>query len=592
MEDIRRIIHRARLWITLGRFARSLLMAATIGAAALLAILIAQRVFAFPMNWNLTWMIAGGAALVGAIAWTIATRPRAIDVARIVDDRAMLRESLSTALCVEGATDAWSKAAIETASVAARRVIVRQALPVQTPRFWPAPIAALVAFALCWMFLPQWDALGALERATKQEAKVTQVAQVQEQVAENEDRLKSMLAGLDAKLDEGELAPDAGAPRDPDEIRRSAIRRLTSVADQLADIRFGEDGQTLDELRDRLEDLRQPGAGPLDDLVQALQEGDFGAAKEALEALQGQLDAGALTPEQQKQIQEQMKSLAEQLEALAGNKDALENALEQAGMDPSLANDPQALQEALENNPNLSEQQKQQLQQQAQSNKKASEQLQKMSQCAGQCSNPGGMSQGMSGMSEQLSQAEMMAATAGKSEKAMQEALDQLGELAGQLGENEYDLMSMMRPKGNPGEQGAWNPGGSNSRPGALQPGQPSGGRGQGQGATGSTAEAAFKTKQEKASGKDHGGPIVGSMLVKGAQVKGEAKAGFADVVADASTAASEAIETNRVPREYHDAIKHYFGRLEAKAKAEGQPEAAPANESDAPASDENAQKP
>lgn len=569
MQDIRRVIGRATMRLAIGRFGAALLFATTAALAALLATLIAQRLFAFPMDWALTAKIATGAVFVAAVGWTGLRRPGAIDVARAVDEGAGLRESLSTALCVEHEDDAWSKAAVQSAGESARKVIVRQALPYRTPRAWPAPIAAAVAFALAWMFLPQWDVLGLLAERGGEQKKVVEVALVQEQIAEGEDRLKEMLAGLDAELEDGDLTQDAGAPRDPDETRRLAIRKLTSLAEQLADIQFGEDAAALEQVKEALSDLRQPGSGPLDEFVQALQEGDFGAANEALGELQRQIDSGEMSAEQQQRMQEQMKALSEQMEALSAAKQGLEEALQQAGMDPSLAGDAKALQEALENNPNLTEEQKEALRQAASAAQKAQDQMKSMCESAGQCSNPGGMGAGMSAMSEQLSAMEAMAAKGGQAGAAMKEALAQLDALAGELGSNDYDLMSMMNRPKNPGEQGAWKPGGSNGRSGSMS-GQKDGGRGQGKGAAGNTAEAAFNTKEEKIIGEDHGGPIVSSTLVKGAQVKGESRAEFAEAAAKASAAAAEAIETNQAPREYHDAIKRYFGRLEAKAK--GQP--------------------
>ena len=65
------------------------------------------------------------------------------------------------------------------------------------------------------------------------------------------------------------------------------------------------------------------------------------------------------------------------------------------------------------------------------------------------------------------------------------------------------------------------------------------------------------------------GGPIISSRLVEGEQIRGEASEQFAAAAAAAESAATESIDNNVYPREYHDAIKHYFGRLNEKAKAE-----------------------
>jgi hypothetical protein len=97
-------------------------------------------------------------------------------------------------------------------------------------------------------------------------------------------------------------------------------------------------------------------------------------------------------------------------------------------------------------------------------------------------------------------------------------------------------------------------------------PGQGRHGRGLGGG--GQAEEAPTTTEKAMAKTKMQQGPIVGSRLVYGDQVKGESVAEFSDAVEAASTVASESIDSMQVPREYQDAVKTYFGRLQAKVKA------------------------
>jgi hypothetical protein len=46
-------------------------------------------------------------------------------------------------------------------------------------------------------------------------------------------------------------------------------------------------------------------------------------------------------------------------------------------------------------------------------------------------------------------------------------------------------------------------------------------------------------------------------------------------VVEASSREAAEAMESMQIPREYHDAVKHYFGRLQEKVKKETAPASA-----------------
>src|SRR5690606_5523459 len=63
-------------------------------------------------------------------------------------------------------------------------------------------------------------------------------------------------------------------------------------------------------------------------------------------------------------------------------------------------------------------------------------------------------------------------------------------------------------------------------------------------------------------------GPTIGSRLVHGDSVKGESVKEFAQAVEAGRQAAAEALDSMLIQREYHDAVKHYFGRLEARTRA------------------------
>ena len=76
---------------------------------------------------------------------------------------------------------------------------------------------------------------------------------------------------------------------------------------------------------------------------------------------------------------------------------------------------------------------------------------------------------------------------------------------------------------------------------------------------------------------------IHGHGLLHGEQVKGESVAEFTQAVEAGQQEAADAMDEQQIPREYHDAVKHYFGRLAEKVKAGS---AAPAAASGAKAGD------
>ena len=115
--------------------------------------------------------------------------------------------------------------------------------------------------------------------------------------------------------------------------------------------------------------------------------------------------------------------------------------------------------------------------------------------------------------------------------------------------------------------QGPWRAGET-----AGRFGNGSGGPGQGNGMSPQGEDAPVSIEKTKAASKNTGGPIIGSRLVYGEQVKGESTAEFMEAVESSSKAATEAISDNLVRRELQGAVKHYFGRMEERAR-KSQPE-------------------
>ena len=78
-------------------------------------------------------------------------------------------------------------------------------------------------------------------------------------------------------------------------------------------------------------------------------------------------------------------------------------------------------------------------------------------------------------------------------------------------------------------------------------------------------APVAFKTERQKVyTGK---GAIVGQLVFEGEQVPGEASSELSKTVAAAEREASDLIHRDRVPRQYHKAVKAYFSNIQRSAK-------------------------
>jgi hypothetical protein len=89
------------------------------------------------------------------------------------------------------------------------------------------------------------------------------------------------------------------------------------------------------------------------------------------------------------------------------------------------------------------------------------------------------------------------------------------------------------------------------------------GGLGRGYGPRASDEDGQTTTKKTRIQNKTGEGPVVASWYIKGAQVKGQAKRDFSEVIQAGRDSAAEAISENQIPRRYEESVKKYFGQLE-----------------------------
>ena len=568
MPEIDRLLRRAAIRLLLVRFVRAVVVALGLGVGLLVAMRVAERLLALSIDWSAAWVGVMGISVLGAVAWVVLLRADRLAVAREVDERADLRESIGTALCVMEDEDGWSRATVEHARGLSRRVVVRQLFPFSIDRTWPVPVVGAVLFLLLG-FLPQADLLSLLETAEAKQQNQEEIATAQQQVETAQKEVRDALKdvpGLDDALNKTDESMEA---KTPEEIRRDSVKQLTTLQDKLNELQNSEKAASLDELGDRMRQLTQPDGGPgeLDDMVKAMQKGDFEAASKALEALAAKLASGALTDAQKQALAEQLKKLAEQMKALAEMRDALEKQLEKMGLDKALASDPQALQKALQNNPNMTQAQKDQLMKKAQACQNASKTCQGMaSACqsaAGSLAKGGSGMEGMQKMAGQLSAAEMLQQEM-NGLSAAQGVLNSQLQALGQCMGGSSDMLDIYKNFV------------------AQSQSTGSGKRGQGGGKAPDPMAAEYKLNADRANTKfDPDTPIIGETLARGTQMRGEAAQKMRDAVHASSEAAAEAIETKVIPREYHDAIKHYFGSLEKESdETSGASEPTPETES------------
>ncbi len=550
MKEIRTLLKIAATRLELSSLLGAVSAVAVVAATLALVLAVADRL---PAESFLAWRWVGPALVAGcglvAVALWWRRRLSALDVAVHVDERLGLRERMSTALHCDGRSDAFARAAVEDAVATATdprtREAVRRRYAVGAPKNWW--IAPLLAFATTGvLFLPQAD-LFAGEDAEEQAAisraqsEVEEAFEVIAKTVEDKPQLSAELGDLVQELNAP--ARDADALRDPEHVKRDALKKVTDLNKRLDEILSGEKGKTADALENMLAKMKTPPDGAGKELAEALASGDFKTAQEALEKMIEDMKNGDLSAEQKAELAKQLEEIAKQLEQLAQKQDELKQALQQAGLDPQLANNPQALQQALEQAANLNDQQKQQLQQMMQA-QQAAQQMMK------------GLGQGLAQMAQQMMQGEP--GQLGQQAQGQLTQMEQLQALLEQAqaaqsqckGEGLGQGMTMSKAleqwKTGPG-MGNWGAGAGGKAPVRRTP---------------------SGTRMAKADAPLGDGEIIASMLIDGTPVRGESKAKLRQVIDASAEGYDEALNEDLLPRQYHDAMKHYFGQLQQLSKA------------------------
>ncbi len=381
-----------------------------------------------------------------------------------------------------------------------------------------------------WLAVQQRTTSASVAAAEEKTAKIEATTRTTEAISKVEEMTAGLLKNDEAMKDAAKADMEKLELKTPDEIRVEAIKKLTAVSDRLEQLREGDKGAKNDSVEEAMKQLRAPGPGPMQEVAKELAKGNFQKASEEMAKALEKMKNGEMSEAEMKKMAEQLKQLAEQLNKIAEDRKALEKELEKAGLDKELAKNPEALKKALENAKNLSEEQKQQLQQAAQAKKESSEMCKNLSKAmSGMCENMGekGMnSEGMSKaqeLSQQLSEMEMLSQEMKACEAALGECKSQMSQLASQCKSGQCNGMGEC--EGDPNKAGQWQSGWSQKQ------GKGSGGPGYGNGTGRPDAKADFKTQQEKFKSKLGNGPIVGSSLVDGEQVKGESSAQLSEAL-------------------------------------------------------------
>ena len=578
MDSIASIVRIARRRILMRSALHHAASSSAVSGCALLVLLVGCRVASAAVPWagspTVLW-IGIALAIAGVAAWTLVriARPSDLAVASIVDVSLGLHDRLSTAIAVADRSDPFARAAVEDGVRVAqdRRVRdgLRAACPVRVPRRATIGPLLFVAAVAAWTLIPPIpvgeeaiaNAGGGEELAAARAAAAARIEPVVRQIEANADLAKAL--GV-SEQEDGELV---GAGRDGESaeaVRKEAARRMTELTRRLDQLMRSEQAQQLDALKDSLSRIEPSEGSPVQALAEALKRGDAAAARQQLEQLAKQASDPALDAATREALAKSLEQLASQIEKSATSQDALQKALERSGMDPALASNPAALEQALAKSQHLNEAQKESVRQAARAQRSANESLEKlaksMGQCAGQCRNPsasqsGGQSgsQGQQSQGQEGSQSQSGASTVAQGNQMLSE-MEQLA----QMMQDAQSARSQCAGGGQPTQLAQSS---SASRSGQAGQGRgPQGGPSNGGNTP--TQETPFGTKSRKERVANEGGDVIARQLVDAPPVVGESRAKLRQIAQEISRGVEEGTGEDPVPPHLREAHRRYFGEM------------------------------
>jgi hypothetical protein len=482
--------------------------------------------------WIITFSILGTLSLIVIlIQWNFQSISK-IEAATEVDQRMHLRDRISSAIACGHSDDPYCVALMNDATevVAIEKVEEKLAhyFPIMYPRKFGSIIAVAIATTLV-IWSPQWGMWNDQGNDTVQASLIptrdnieASIDAVLEQIREDEalgQSLESELAELESVI--------ALDDRDPELLRREALRKMTDIQKRLDELLQGENTLTFEEISRRLQTLELPRDSETLPLVAALKNGDFNKAKKELEALQEQMESSDLSDEEREELAKALAELGDKLEDLASASDALASAMSAAGMNGALASNPDAAMKAIKNAKNLNEEQKKKLLEMLKAQQKAGEACQNM----GSAMKNFAKGEGSSEMANELEQLQAVQMFKTKAQMAKVSCQNAAGAMC--------------------------------SKPGSGN-GNNTGGEGKGNGGMNRVEETETSNVAHRSPVHSIDGTIIARQLFEGGLLTtSESIAAVRETVLTERRSVEQAITDEEVPRKYHDLLRHYFGQLE-----------------------------
>ena len=569
MPEIAQLVRRAGRRLFFSRLLESLVTTGMVVCCLLLIVVLISK--ATPrLALDAWWLVAVGvAATIGFAMWFALRGIRdPLAVAIEVDARLQLKDRFAVAWQMRDRDDPFAVAAIADAAGIARDPAIngrlRRAFRPEPPRAWWMSILLASTLIGVWSVVPQGDLFATSARTqdvelvrTREEIKseIESLAAVLDDEALADTDLQATLEEMIAENDADSDLEDAS----PEEMRRDAIRQMATLQEQLDQLLDGDEARLEEQLQESLAELDAQGLEDEDsqELAEALARGDFKSALEAFEEMRERLEGDDADAEGNEAIARDLEKLAKELERLASDQDALEDALRQAGMDPDLAGNEEALKQAMQKAGQLNESQREAIEKMMQSQNQSSQTLKdlaKSMQEASQCNNPSGSQDGKKQACEsgsqslsKLEQMQQMLQQARSAQQQCQNACEKMGS-----GLSSW-ASSLPSDAGSSGDKAGQNPG-----QGMKGPGTGSGGQA-------TKAPTPTGTVDQREEVENRGGDIIAREFIEGEVVTGESQAKLKQISDRIEKGDEQGVSDSKIPPHLRDVHRHYFGKVKKR---------------------------
>lgn len=349
MDQLKKQVAKARRRMTVQRFLAALgwcwfvtLLAAAIAIGVQKWLLVSIE----GTRWA-TWWIAGavGAGLLLSVVWAWWTRYAELEAAMEIDRRFGLKERVSSslALATEDVDTPAGQALVDDAQRRISRLEVDTRFPVRLGRWaWLPLVSFAAAFALCFLADPtqpkHGDANASTVKISKQINEATQALRKKLEERAQQAGQKGLKddENLLKKIEEGtrELTKKDEADR------HEALAKMNDLSKELEERR--EKLAQGEKLKDELAAMKNLPSGPADKLAKDMKDGDFGKALKELDKLKDQMAQGKLDPKDQQKLAEQLDAMKDALQKAADAHEKMKAELQKQIDKANKAGDQQA----------------------------------------------------------------------------------------------------------------------------------------------------------------------------------------------------------------------------------------------------------